>query len=203
LKRTTANLLARLDEIEWFAAVGDPLPDTVVTVSSWDDAFRCCSSLEWGDFTLEQRNRLTMHLHVHARARYQGWNECVQSIKEVLEPIGERKIPPGHRGLAAEAEKAVRDAALWDLLGACTELEYADVREPGFFCGLVAWYLRGRFPCGWGDRNSAGELQLFGPVDEGEYDPNESDWLKLVLANQERLFRPRVRLPMGGKLIVY
>ena len=35
------------------------------------------------------------------------------------------------------------------------------------------------------------------------YDPNEPNWLKLVLANQHGLFHPRVRLPAEGELVLY
>jgi hypothetical protein len=91
----------------------------------------------------------------------------------------------------------------WNILGACMELGYADLREPGFSCGLMAWHLAGRFPCGWGERDAGGQLRLLGPVDESGYDPNEPDWLKLVLSNQDRLFNPKVRLPATGKLVVF
>jgi hypothetical protein len=142
MKRETEDLLRRLGDSEWLAAVGQPLPadlrGAVVAVSS---------------------------------------------------------VPGG----TVEVGNTLR----WDILGACMELEYADIREPGFFCGLMAWYLAGRFPCGWGERGENGAIRLYGPEDVSGYDPNEPDWLKLVLSNQERLFRPKIAWPAAGKLLVY
>jgi hypothetical protein len=158
-------------------------------------AIACCSSEEWSGFTLEQRNRLTMFLHTHARERYRRWNDIVRAVKEAVNPLVERKVAAVIGQLAGSAR--------WDILGACMEWEYADVGEPGFFTGLMQWYLGGRFPCGWGDRDAGGTIRLYGPLAESDYHPSETDWLKLVLVNQERLFRPNVRLPAVGKLLVY
>jgi hypothetical protein len=208
MRPETTDLLKRLDDADWFAAVGRPLPEalqsSILAVASWDEAVACCSSDEWENFTLEQQNRLTMHLHEHARELYRRWNDLVRVVKEELHPLVERKVLPAVARLASAHEPTpIRDSVQWDVLGACLELEYADVREPAFFCGLMGWYLVGRFPCGWGERDVGGGLALHGPLDEGEYDPNEPDWLKLVLSYQEPLFRPKVSLPKAGKLLVY
>lgn len=208
MKPKTERLLDALDRTAWFSTVGQAPPEslrgTVVPVASWAEAVECCSSDEWSNFTLEQQNSLTMHLHTHARDRYRNWNDIVDSVKAVSTPLLERWLAPALAALgSAEAQASVVAAAEWDILGACMELEYADIRAPSFFCGLMPWYISGRFPCGWGERTPAGAIQLYGPVDEGDYDPTEPDWLKLVLANQERLFHPQVKLPSAGKLVVY
>jgi hypothetical protein len=200
MRRETEDLVARLDAAEWFSSVGQPLPGavrSVIAVSSWADAIECCGSNEWGNFVLEQQNLLTMHLHTHARDRYQDWNNIVRAIKGVTGPLVAKKLR------AMDESKVIEGCVSWDILGACMEREYADIREPAFFCGLIHWYLSGRFPCGWGERDSTGKIRLLEPVDEGEYDSNEPDWTKLVLANQERLFHPKVRLPAVGKLLVF
>jgi hypothetical protein len=201
-------LLKRLEDAEWFAAVGQPLAaeaqHSVVAIASWEEAVVCCSSVAWENYSLEQQNLLTMYLHEHARDRYRGWNGIVQAIKEDLHPLVERKLPLALSRLkVAGGPTQVRNSVQWDILGACMELEYADVREPAFFCGLMTWYLAGRFPCGWGERGDDGEVFLHGPMDKNDYDPNEPDWLKLILSSQERLFQPKVSLPKTGKLLVY
>ena len=37
----------------------------------------------------------------------------------------------------------------WDILGACIEMEYADLCPPGFYTNLASWYVKEHFPCGW------------------------------------------------------
>jgi hypothetical protein len=204
----TKELLQKLDEAEWFASVGQPLDEglraSVIAVASWSEAIACCASDEWSNFALEQRNLLTMFLHTHALERYRRWNHLVVAVKDVVNPLIERKLLSlADRLDVPPCLKVVRDAARWDLLGACMELEYADVRQPGYFRGLMFWYLSGRIPCGWGDRDEGGALHLYGPVYESGYEPNEPDWLKLVFANQERVIHPKVTLPSKGHLLVY
>jgi hypothetical protein len=203
----TQALLGKLDAAAWFGSIGRPLPDgvrpAVISVSSWAEAIASGSSDEWSDFVLEQQNGLTMHLHTHARGRYQRWNEIVQSVQTATVPLVRQKLATVGEQLGPDGLALLEGAVQWDVLGACMELEYADLRGPGFFCGLIAWYLDGRYPCGWGEIDETGKLLLYGPIDEGEYDANEPDWLKLVLANQERLYHPKVRLPAAGRLVVY
>jgi hypothetical protein len=208
MRQKTKKLLQKLDDADWFTSVGRPLPaplrGSVIVVGSWQEAVACCSSDEWSNYTLEQRNQLTMFLHAQAPERYDRWNDIVEDVKEVLVPLVERKTSILAGQLESpEDQTAVMHSVRWDILGACMELEYADVREPGFFCGLMPWYLDGRFLCGWGDTGEGGNIELYGPVDESGYDSSEPDRLKLVLANQDRLFRPKVRLPAVGKLLVY
>jgi hypothetical protein len=209
MKRTTTALLRRLEEAPWFSTVGQPLgsplDQSVLSVNAWKEALRCCKSTKWSDFTLEQQNELTMFLHHNAHDRYQNWNKIVVAVKKEMKPILKKTAVAALKPFSLEVEdiKAIQDDLSWNVLGACMELEYGDVREPAFFCGLTCWYLSGRFPCGWAERNAKGKIALLGPVEDSEYDPNEPDWLKLVLANQERLFNPKVRMPKKGKLVVF
>jgi hypothetical protein len=208
MKSETEHLLKQLGDAEWFAAAGQPLPadvrGAVVAIRSWEEAVACCSSLDWENFSLEQKNLLTMHLHQHARDRYRQWNDIVLAVKQTLSPLVDSKlVSAGPWTRVGGGSTAVANAVRWDILGACMELEYADVRGPGYFCGLMAWYLAGRFPCGWGERGENGGIRLYGPEEAGDYDPNELDWVKLVLSYQERIFRPQVLWPRTGQLLVY
>jgi hypothetical protein len=111
MRPETANLLNRLDATDWFSSVGQPTPESlrgsVIQVSSWREAIDCASSTEWENFTIEQRNRLTMHLHRHARERYQDWNDLTDSIKQVLEP--QSRIERGeHNGTVSPGVKMGR-----------------------------------------------------------------------------------------------
>jgi hypothetical protein len=203
MQPATRELLAQLGEAEWFSAVGHPLEpalaDSVAAVGSWNEAVAACSTDEWSNFTLEMQNQQTMFLHTHHRDRYRRWNDLVEEAKTAAKPLM-TKIASFFEQLGTPE---VKHCVEWDVLAACMELEYADVRPPGFSNGLMGWYLSGRFPCGWGERDKAGVIHLYGPTDQSDYDPNEPDWLKLVLANQDRVFQPKISLPSVGKLLVF
>ena len=208
LQKQTRSLLNKLEDTEWFTAAGKPLPESMhhlaIRVSSWHEAIEDCSSIEWENFTLEQRNLLTMHLHVHAHDRYQKWNDIAIECNELLAVMLKKKLSTIAELLGTETNyKKIWKSIRCDIRGACMELEFSDIREPGFFCGLMEWYFAGRFPCGWGEPDVDGKTVLLGPVDEGEQNLNETDWTKIVLAEQDRVYRPKVRLPAKGKLLVY
>lgn len=146
------------------------------------------------------QNHLSMFLHKHARDRYQRWNDIVAEVKAAMGPMVTRQVSPLLEQVGAPE---VKHCVEWDVLGACMEREYADLQQPGFFNGLVGWYLSGRFPCGWGERDQAGRIRLHGPQDESGYEPSEPDWLKIVLANQEHVYHPNVKWPAVGTLLVF
>jgi hypothetical protein len=198
----TQELIRQLGALTWFSAVGQPLPAelarTSFPVRSWSEAVLCCKSLEWENYSLERRNSLTMYLHRHAKQRYQQWNELVDSVKSVVVPLVHAKLA----GMPRELDE-VKATVNWDVLGACMELEFADVREPEFFVGLMSLYGAGHFPCGWGERDYQGVIHTYGPVEKMEDDADEADLTRLALSAQERLFRPTVVWPTAGKLLVY
>lgn len=206
MKTQTKGLLEQLDKATFFREVGRPLPEaiqiSITTVISWNEALTCCHSIEWENYTLEQRNVLTMYLGTHAHDRYQNWNDIVMDVKKVSGPIAQRKALLLGR-TERSMKKRIEDCINWDIMGACMELEYADIRVPSFFCWLMEFYLLGHFPCGWGERNNKGKILLYGPVEENDYDPNEQDPRKLALVDQERLVSPQIRMPTSGKLLVY
>jgi hypothetical protein len=162
MQQRTRDLLAALEAADWFSAVGQPVPepfrDEVVVVSSWPAAVECCGSISSENFLLEQQNLLTSFLHDHARDRYHRWNEIVAEVKAVLVPLVERKLGPVAEEHAPP--EVVGHCVRWDILGACMESEYADVRSPGFSTDQAGWYMRGRFPCGWGAIDCDGEIHL-------------------------------------------
>ncbi len=86
----------------------------------------------------------------------------------------------------------------WDVLGPCMECEYADVRHPSFFTDLIGWYIRGRFPCGWGKIDRDGRIQLAETVPEG--DPAGPDPMTRGLSFP--VLELRIKLPQG-RLIIF
>jgi hypothetical protein len=196
MQQRTRELLADLDSTDWFSTVGrlfqEPLPNDVMFVSSWVEAVECCGSISWENYTLEQRNILTSHLHDHARDRYRCWNEIVDEVKAASIPMLERRIGPMVK--VHDLPEIVGDCVRWDVLGACMESEYADICPTSFFTDMMVWYKRGRFPCGWGDVDRSGKIHL------AELEPDGPDLLFRAL--NFPLLEPPITLP-EGKLIVF
>ena len=200
MQQRTRDLLATLEAADWFSAVGRPVPDSlqeqVLVVSSWAEAVESCGSTSWENFTLEQQNSLTSYLHEYARDRYRRWNEIVDEMKAAFEPLVERTLGPvvEQHGLPQVVGHCVR----WDILGASMEGEYADVRPPGFFTELMGWYVRGRFPCGWGEMDGDGRIRLVEM--ESECSPADPD--PITRALNFPFLEPPIRLP-EGRLIIF
>ena len=74
------------------------------------------------------------------------------------------------------------------------ESTFADVRSLGFFTDLMGWYMRGRFPCGWGEVNQEGRIRLA----EMEYDGPDP----ITRALNFPVLEPQIRLP-EGRLIFF
>src|SRR5262245_44375784 len=148
MKQQTKELLDKLASAKFFSHVGEPVPDglraSVITVSSWRKALRCCCSIEWDNYTLEQRNLLTIYLHSHARNRYRDWNDIAREVKKVAEPLAQDKVTALNHLRQVERTQ-VLNCVIWAILAACMELEYADIRKPDFFCWLMEFYLLGRY----------------------------------------------------------
>jgi hypothetical protein len=200
MQQQTRELMAALDASDWFSAVGQPLPESlhgeVIAVSSLAEAVESCGSASWENYTLEQQNLLTSFLHEHARDRYRRWNEIVGEVKAASVPLVGRKLGPVVEVYALP--EVVEHCVLWDVLGACMEGEYGDVRPPGFFTGLMGWYMRGRFPCGWREADREGKLR---PAETGpECGPADIDPIARALAFP--LLEPPIRLP-EGRLVIF
>ncbi len=196
MQQRTQELLADLDGADWFSTVGqpfaEPLRNEVIFVSSWAEAVDYCGSTSWENYTLEQQNLLTSHLHDHGRDRYQRWNQIVDEVKAVLTPMVERKITPIVREHALP--EVVGHCVRWDVLGACMESEYVDICPTAFFTDLMGWYTQGRFPCGYGEVDRDGKIRLAEMEDDG---PDS-----ITRALNFPLLEPPIRLP-EGKLIIF
>ena len=162
MQQRTRELLADLDSADWFSTVGqpfpEPIPNEVIFISSWAEAVECCDSISWENYTLDQRNILTSHLHDHARDRYRCWNQIVDEVKAASNPMLERKIGPIVKDRALP--EIVGHSVRWDVLGACMKQGSTPTSPTAFFTDLMGWYKRGRFPCGWGEVDQSEKSRL-------------------------------------------
>jgi hypothetical protein len=196
----TRQLIESLSNLSWFSSAGRPFTSAkagaVIPAKSWEQAIELSGSTAWENFQLEQANAIRAQL---TTAQMQEWNDRVDSVKALWSGAVEDGF---ERALhARRLPKVVGDGARWDVLHAAMESEYADVVRPGFYSGSLQLYRDGRFPCGWGVVNAAGEIEL--AEMEPDLDPADPDYFrKLVNWPIDSTFFREIRLP-EGQLIVF
>ena len=142
--------IATLDELEkatWFSHVGGKDTSVAIVLSSWQEAIKYCSSIEWRILCIEASNQYRERLVEHSKERFGRWNEIAAELKRTTVPLVSQKIEAivHQHGLP----KTFGDMVQWNILGASIEAEYADVNPSGFNASHAFWYIRGHFPCGW------------------------------------------------------
>lgn len=159
MKEQTLATLRKLEQADWFSAVGVIDTDAAIVLHSWKEAAESCSSPLWRDLLLEASNRYTEKLASRSKERFSHWNMIVREIKKITVPlvaiktervIAENKLP-----------KTFQNTVNWDILHIAMESEYSDVYSPGFFASQGYWYVRGRFPCGWSGSFPNGKLIIY------------------------------------------
>lgn len=159
MKPQTIATLDQLEKVEWFSAVGVVDSQAVLMVSSWSEAIKNCSSLEWENLCLEAVNKYRERISERAPQRLDEWNRIVDDIKKVSIPLVRRKIS----AVVMEnmLPKSFEDTVQWDILHLAIESEYSDVFPPGFYASQAYWYLKGHFPCGWKGVFPEGRLVVY------------------------------------------
>jgi hypothetical protein len=154
------EFLAALDRIDWFSCIGLTDLQSGKVLDSWKEAITFATDRrQWESFRLERRNELTVFLHSHAMDRYRKWNEITADLKRMIEPMVSRKIT--NLTVAQNLPKAFEHCVRWDILGACMEAEYSDVRPLDFYTELGVVYLKGHFPCGWDGLYPSGQFLIY------------------------------------------
>jgi hypothetical protein len=131
-----------LDQVPWFRNVGEPVANPAVRqVSSWDAAWEALQDESW----------------THASVHYQvdqghpAWAAAYDRALELVEASSRNH----------ELQDGVHVAlqAAYDAGAAAHEI--ATGQENGFFTGLMGWYRKGHWPCGWSGTYPAGTLIIF------------------------------------------
>ena len=157
-----SRTIARIDQLEkasWFSRVGVAAGASVAAVSSWREAIDRCDTKEWMDLRQEMLNQYCVYIHQHHREQFQDWNDRIEAVKKVAEPLVERKTSAVIRANCLPHIFWIR--VRFDVVIFCMEAEYDDICPPGFFARLGAWYLDGHFPCGWWGPFPEGKLIVF------------------------------------------
>lgn len=156
------SIFDRIEAIPWFVSVGVPLREIdcpVVLASSWPEAIKSCSDIEWENFNLERRNELTLYLNHVCKGEFRKWNTVANEIRERLQ-----------QGAWLAMRKRVADLAIPQVIAECTEWDtgnavmtdrYRAHSPPSFFLQLLEIYEQGHFPCGWKGKWPNGELIVY------------------------------------------
>ena len=160
LKVQTLELLNQLDRFDWFTNVGGLLPSSVARAATWREAGAICKTKASSNVALAASNLLTERLYYdHPKRYHRVWNSLVLAINPIWRPLCEARMRPIQ--IANKLSEEFVHAVDWDIVGACMEIEYADLIPPRYFKDRLDWYLAGHFPCGWEGDFPEGRLIVF------------------------------------------
>ncbi len=142
----TVTALEVLENTPWFTHLGVKDATTALVLSSWKESLEHCSEVDWENLCLTALNQYGVHVRAKAEDRFNKWNDVSRDVKPRIGLVIKAKTD--ELVIKHQLPKVFVDSVHWDILGACMELEYADVHPPGFFANQLYWYLRGHFPCG-------------------------------------------------------
>jgi hypothetical protein len=144
-KPLPAERVDELLKVDWFSSIKNPQIIAPLALSP-----------EWEDFTLERRNDLTAFVSVKLQHRGSEWNKCARAFRAFFD---EHLAPTVLERLAAANLSAELIGCVgWDIVSYMQELNYSDIRRPGFFQHLWLTYRSGNFPCGWNGSYPQGSL---------------------------------------------
>jgi len=159
MKQQTLDAFDRLEQNDWFSALGQPHEGPFIILGSWTEAVEICGAAEWQDLILEAANRYSEAIARRDTERFRQWNTVAVEVRKVVLPLVESKVRPVC--VAYSLPGVVETCVRWDLIHFGLECEFADVFPPGFFASQVYWYVNGRFPCGWAGEFPEGKLVLY------------------------------------------
>jgi hypothetical protein len=144
--------LQKIKDLSLFQKLGeDSVPETKFTqqrLTDAEEANKHLQAINWGNFTLEARNRLTTYLSKKHPKEDILWNTITEVYKAELlyfKPIVEECMSRHYM-----AKDFVHDFE-WNILAMCMENHYQKLvpRIPVFFLDFLPLYEAGHIPCGW------------------------------------------------------
>ena len=137
-----AAFMNELDELPWFAHVGERIDDpNIKQVFSWDDAWEACQDDPW----------IYASFHKDVDQNHPAWAPAFDRALEAIVNSG--------RDHELEDDVNVSNQAAWEAAGAAYQL--ATNKSDGFYVGLMNWYRRGHWPCGWEGNYPDGRLIVY------------------------------------------
>src|SRR6476646_4663872 len=87
LSSYTRAALKRLEQAEWFRAVGRNDVEEAILVSSWEEAVTRCADLAWENVRLDAANDLRVQILQRSKDRFNQWNVVVHKLKPITMPL--------------------------------------------------------------------------------------------------------------------
>ena len=157
---TQATIIA-ISGFDWFSLVGSRNPNvtTAIVLDNWYEAIASAEAVEWENLGLDAANGYREQLCAVAPSRFSTWNEKVEAIKRITQPLIS-DVFFRKPGLAA-LPRVIRDSTEWDILHVCLEAEFSDCLPLGYYASMSYWYSVGHFPCGWRGQFPDGRLVIY------------------------------------------
>ena len=149
MRDQTRALLDEMIRWPWFEYTGLPTSDSnLVTVDSWDKAFRLCTGDLWASVTLQATNRFSYEVSMRDWYRGDTWNAITDAVKQdIYYLVDVRKI---FHSIPTPWVEGFVNQVKWDILMISMETEFSDIYSPILYANILArWYRAGHFPCGW------------------------------------------------------
>jgi len=167
---------AILSEIKWFENVGKPIEEGIFNIPvkiihSKAECLRHSNSLNWENFILYARNRLSWYIQSFHKEAAKKWNEVSAQAR-----LDYKDCEPAINDYAGKNNISI------DLLASLKSIiisynieqyyfDHLDKNIPIQFDGIMKVYESGHIPCGWG-----------GPLPKNEgYDPIDFNTGKLLV----------------------
>jgi len=136
------GFLNELDAFPWFQHIGERInAANIKQVFSWEDAWECCQDDSWINATF----------HKEVDQNHPAWAIAYDKALEAVSKSG--------RNHELEDGVPVALQAAWDAGAAAYQL--ATNNTNGFYVGLMDWYRKGHWPCGWEGAYPQGRLTVY------------------------------------------
>lgn len=141
-------MMQRLECLQWFGNVGQPIDGAGLAVHTWRQAVDSSASDVWSSVQLQVKNRIARDVRQRSHDRAQEWNGIAAELRGSIAGVVARSVEPV--AVTFKLEPDFRSAVSWDMLLICMETEFSDLVPPMFFVPrLLPVYTAGHFPCGW------------------------------------------------------
>jgi hypothetical protein len=138
----------KLEALQWFANVGQPMAGDCRAVQTWTQAVESCTGEVWSAVQLQVKNRFAREVREKSYVRSEEWNGIAAELRKLIAIVATNSIAPIVKRFNLNPN--FQGCVSWDMLMICLETEFSELVPPSFFVPrLLPVYETGHFPCGW------------------------------------------------------